>query len=129
MALPDVVKITLEKMRNAVLYDPQVMLETWGGPMWKRDSYVFADLYGVEDELIGEFVQLRDVPAVYLTPIRERLQLTMATAEIYPSMRTAEYHLRSGWATAAVSTMYLPDWKHDDQFLVHLMYVRYKRRI
>jgi len=118
-------------MRSKVLNDPQILLETWGGPVRLGAEYVFADMYGHDDELISEFMPLPNVPPVYHMPMMPRITLALREQTTYsPDFRTADYHLRSGWARAAVSAEHLPGWEYDPQvFLVRLLYVRYKRKI
>jgi hypothetical protein len=124
---PEVLQITLEKMRRRVERDPQVLLETWGAPMSSVGEYIYADVFGIEDELIDDMIELSSVSDTLRKPIPSKISLAEPTLE--PAIRVANYRLRSGWCRSNIDAFYLPGWRHDDQFHVRLLYVRYKREI
>ena len=132
MALPEALERTLIKMRAAVLNDPQILLEQWSaGPQPRPGEHVFADMYGPEDELLQEFVRMDGVPHAWYSPIPQRVTFVLADAGLadYQPVRVAEYRPLSGFSRAAVHAEYLPQWKCGSDFLVRLLYVRYKRRL
>lgn len=126
--LPPPIEYTLEQMRLTITAQPEYLLETFGGPS-SHGEHVFADIYGLDDELVDTIRLCRAEPVI-LMPIRQRLTPASLDEPPTPHLRVARYERLSSYATANVSVEYAPGWEYDMQtFQVRLLLVRYRRRL
>ena len=104
-----------------------------GGPEGRTAGLVLARLVGHDGQVDDDTLRLPRVEREWLTPIIPRL--SYAIEEASPTcepLRTARYALQAGYATMSLSweiCEFPPDVRPGPDFLVSVLFVRYRWRI
>lgn len=119
-----------ERMERTINADPNVLLETDGGPVGKTADIILARLYERDDQAVRD-LRLTRVEPVILIAIPERLTMAEPTTpESFEMPRTARFVLQSGFATCQLSPEYAPPFvtPKPPDFMTSVLFVRYRRR-
>lgn len=126
-------RIMRERAYRTIERDPQILLETNGGPVGLDADLIYARLIGFEDEVVQDGLRLSEAVATLRVPIPRRPLFVREDAdsvlwETEPT-RVALYELQSGFATLSVSGEYLPPVEQlRPDNTARVAYLRYRRR-
>jgi hypothetical protein len=117
------------KAYRTIESDPQVLLETDGGPVGMPAEVIFARLLGFEDEVVEDGLRLAEVVPDLRLPIMS-LGPLLSSGPLEPQpIRVARYALQSGYARTKVAAEFAPPGVQlGPDFTFRVLYVRYRRR-
>lgn len=123
----------VERMLATIEGDPQVLLETDGGPVGATADIVLALLYGFDEQVDAYWRLNGPVPWMLRRPIIRRLTAVQPDDDpTDATLRTADYRLQSSYARTTIADPRLlpPDVKlAPPMFECSVLLVRYRRRV
>lgn len=113
--------------------DPGFLFDHDGGPYGIKADIILARLIGHDDQIVRDDLRLDRIRDVLLEPIFPKVT-AVAAPDILSMPRTAEYRLRSGYATVELdpAAIWPPQGIRPDPangYRYKVLFLRYKRRL
>lgn len=131
-----IIERAVEQLFATIDNDPQVLLETKGGPVGLTADVIVARLFGYDEQIDHEWVLSGRIPPVLLTPIIHRPMMVAFDGDAMPSIDSATYHLQSIWAQVYLNVAMVAlagdvpaSWRPGGDSLVRMLGVRYRRSV